>query len=144
MGAQASFHRLLESLFGHLKGLLVHIDQIIVYHRNWNDHQETLRQIFQIMQKNKLQLNTQRSSLAIDSANVLGCHIVQGQVNMAPSQLGTAEQWPAPTDTQMVRSFLGLSNFFRAHIRDYAAIWAPLNQLLRKETGYKGEPFLTT
>ena len=140
MGAQAAFQRLLESLFGHLKGLLVHIDRIIVYHRHWEDHKDTLRQVFQIMQNNKLQINTYRSSLATDSANVLGFHIAQGQVHMAPSQLGTAEQWPAPTDTQMIRSFLGLCNFFRAHICDYAAISEPLNRLLRKETSYKGGP----
>ena len=38
----------------------------------------------------------------------------------------------------MIRSFLGLYNFIIAHIRDYAAISAPLNRLLRKETSYKG------
>ena len=51
-GAQAAFHRLLESLVGHLPGLLVHIDRIIVYHRHWDEHKKTLDQVFQIMQKN--------------------------------------------------------------------------------------------
>ena len=40
----------------------------------------------------------------------------------------------------MIRSFLGLCNFFRAHIRDYASLSAPLNRLLRKEASYKGGP----
>ena len=40
----------------------------------------------------------------------------------------------------MIRSFLGLCNFFWAHIQDNASISAPLNRLLRKETGYKGGP----
>ena len=40
----------------------------------------------------------------------------------------------------MIRSFLGLTNFFRGHIRNYASIAAPLNQLLRKGSKYSRGP----
>ncbi len=42
---------------------------------------------------------------------------------------------------ETIRSFLGLCNFFRTHIKDFAVIAAPLFRLTRKDSGYKGGPF---
>jgi hypothetical protein len=36
-----------------------------------------------------------------------------------------------------IRSFVGLCNFFRMHIKDFALIAAPLFKLMRKDSGYK-------
>ena len=43
-----------------------------------------------------------------------------------------------PTDIKMIRSFIGLCNFFRTHIKNFATISQPLTQLTRKDTSYKG------
>ena len=49
---------------------------------------------------------------------------------MDPGQLGNAHHWKLLEDAKTVRSFLGLCNFLRGHIKDYATISAPLNRLL--------------
>ncbi len=46
----------------------------------------------------------------------------------------------APADVKTIRSFVGLCNFFRTHIKDFAVIAAPLFKLTRKDSGYKGGP----
>jgi hypothetical protein len=40
----------------------------------------------------------------------------------------------------MVRSFVGLRNFFHTHIKDFAIITAPLFKVSRKDSGYKNGP----
>ncbi len=40
----------------------------------------------------------------------------------------------------MVRSFVGLCNFFRTHIKDFAIIAAHLFRVTRKDSGYKLGP----
>jgi hypothetical protein len=40
----------------------------------------------------------------------------------------------------MVRSFVGLCNFFRTHIKDFALIAAPVFQVRRQDSGYKSGP----
>jgi len=44
------------------------------------------------------------------------------------------------TDVKTIRSFGGLCNFFRMHIKNFAIITAPLFKLTRKDSGYKGGP----
>jgi hypothetical protein len=46
-----------------------------------------------------------------------------------------------PTTIKMVRSFVGLCNFFSTHIKDFAVIAAPLFKVTRKDSGYKSGPF---
>jgi hypothetical protein len=43
----------------------------------------------------------------------------------------------------LLKSFLGLSNFFRGHIRNYAELAEPLIKLAKTNSGYKGGPLPT-
>jgi hypothetical protein len=45
-----------------------------------------------------------------------------------------------PTNIKTIRSFVGLCNFFRTHIKDFALIAAPLFRLTQKDSGYKSGP----
>jgi len=45
-----------------------------------------------------------------------------------------------PTDFKTIRSFVGLCNFFRTHIKDFAQIVAPLFRLTGKGSCYKSGP----
>jgi len=41
--------------------------------------------------------------------------------------------WPAPRNVKEVQKFLGLANYYRRFIKDFAKIAAPLHILVRKE-----------
>jgi len=45
-----------------------------------------------------------------------------------------------PTDMKAVRSFIGLCNFFRTHIKNFTTVSASLTKLTRKDSGYNGGP----
>jgi hypothetical protein len=47
-----------------------------------------------------------------------------------PKKVQVIQDWPTPKDVYEVRSFLGLANYFRKYIKGYAAIAAPLTDLL--------------
>jgi len=44
--------------------------------------------------------------------------------------------WPAPTTVKEVQSFLGLANFYRRFIKNFAKIAYPLNKLTRKNVPF--------
>jgi len=41
--------------------------------------------------------------------------------------------WPASRNIKKVQKFLGLANYYRRFIKDFAKIVAPLHVLVRKE-----------
>jgi len=47
--------------------------------------------------------------------------------------------WPAPKNVKEVQKFLGLANYYRWFIKDFAKIAAPLHVLVRKEQQWKWE-----
>ena len=38
-----------------------------------------------------------------------------------------------PSNAKMVRSFVGMVNYYKTHLKDVSSIMAPLTSLLRKE-----------
>ena len=46
-------------------------------------------------------------------------------------------EWPTPKTVRGVHSFLGLANFYRRFIKDYAQVAHPLNDLTKKDQAFR-------
>ena len=55
---------------------------------------------------------------------------------MDESKVKAIMDWPAPTTVHGVRSFLGLANFYRHFIKDYAMLAKPLTDLTQKDKAF--------
>ena len=139
-GASTTFHRIISAMFENQAGIIPHIDKIIVHTPDADQHFRLLRHVLQKLDSRKLTLNLAKSSFCTDAATVMGFRLKQGQYSCLPGPMNQLAKAPAPTTTAMVKSFLGLSNFFRAQIRNYAEIAAPLNDLIKTSSTYRGGP----
>ena len=54
-------------------------------------------------------------------------------IKMDPGKVNAILKWPEPTNVKQVRAFLGLSNFYRCFIKDYAIISHPMVDLTCKD-----------
>jgi len=60
-------------------------------------------------------------------------------VEMQKEKVERVLNWPAPRNIKEVQKFLGLTNYYRRFIKDFARIAAPLHALVRKEQKWKWE-----
>ena len=52
---------------------------------------------------------------------------------MDPSKIEVIIKWASPTKVNQVQQFLGLCNYYRQFIKDFAKIAAPLYNLFKKD-----------
>jgi len=63
----------------------------------------------------------------------LGMVIGPQEVEMQKEKVDRVLSWPVPRNVKKVQKFLGLANYYRQFIKDFARIAVPLYLLVRKE-----------
>lgn len=62
-------------------------------------------------------------------------HIITGQgVSTGPAKIEAIVNWPVPKNQTELRSFLGLSGYYRRFIKDYGIICRPMFDSLKKDS----------
>jgi len=57
----------------------------------------------------------------------------QEKIKMKEEKVEGMLNWPVPKTVRDVRKFLGLTNYYRQFIKNFATLAKPLNMLTRKE-----------
>lgn len=97
------------------------------------EHKQHLTQVFDILQENKLYARLERCSFGQTEVQYLGHIINQEGVATDPSKIKAIQDWPAPTNITELRSFLGLSGYYRRFIQGYGLICRSLFDCLKKD-----------
>ena len=63
----------------------------------------------------------------------------QGKIEVEEEKVEGVLNWPVPKTVRDVRKFLGLANYYRRFIKNFAALAKSLNMLTRKEEKWKWE-----
>ena len=139
--AGATFQRLMDVVMSglHLDVCLVYLDDIVVFSKTTEEHLERLVRILGRLQSAGLKLKPEKCCLMQRSVSFLG-HVVSDQgIATDPEKTKMVTEWPVPNSVKEVRSFLGLTGYYRRFVKDYASIAAPLHFLTKKD-----QPFVWT
>ena len=63
--------------------------------------------------------------------------MLEDGIKTDPRKVEAVLQWPVPVTVTDVRSFLGLTNYYRRFLKGYAKIVRPLNNLISRENAHK-------
>jgi len=143
LGCPASFQRLMEAVLRDIKNVLVYIDDLLVHIATHDEHLNVLEKVFERLHKNHLKVNLEKCVFGNQEVSYLGFTLTPEGIKPGKNKLQAIKDAKPPTTIKMVRSFVGLCNFFRTHIKDFATIVAPLFKVTRKDSGYKSGPLPT-
>jgi len=138
-GAPATFQRMMNSVLTGLTGLkaFVYLDDIIIYAHNIQDHAEKLQAVFNRLRQFNLKLQPSKCAFMRKEVNYLGHIITEKGVKPDPKKTKCVLNFPIPVNTKDVKSFLGLSGYYRRFIPNYGCIAKPLTTLLKKDTKFQ-------
>lgn len=104
-------------------------------------------QVLGILQDNQLYAKMDKCSFGQSEVEYLGHVINKDGVATDPAKILAIQEWPAPTNVTELRSFLGLSGYYRRFIQGYGVICRPLFDCLKKDafswTDQQQQAFLT-
>nr|GFA49124.1 reverse transcriptase [Tanacetum cinerariifolium] len=119
------------------KFVIVFIDDIIVFSKSKEEHEDHLRTVLQTLRKEKLYAKFSKCEFWLSSVAFLG-HIVSAEgIMMDPAKVEAITKWPRPTSVTEVRSFLGLAGYYRRFVEGFLRLALPLTKLM-----CKGEKFI--
>ena len=132
--APSTFQRLMDSvLMGlHWSSCLVYIDDIIVPGRKFKDHLQNLKLVFDRFREAGLKLHLKKCKFGKKEVTFLGHVISAGGIAVDPTKTDKIATWPEPQFQRDVQQFLGLANYYRRFIKDFATIAKPLHHLTEK------------
>ena len=64
---------------------------------------------------------------------IIGCN----RIEMEKEKVNGVLSWPEPKNMKDIRKFLGLANYYRRFIKDFAQVARPMNVLTRKDVKWQ-------
>ncbi len=84
------------------RGVLVYLDDILIYSRTQDEHVQLLREVFALLQKNKLYIKESKCALFLEHVEFLGHVISADGVSVEQGQIDAVQKWPTPTNVNEV------------------------------------------
>ena len=136
--APATFQRLLDAVLGpELEPqVFVYLDDIIIASRTFEEHIDTLREVFRRLRDARLRLNADKCKFCVNRLKYLGHVIDRTGIQTDPEKTDAIAKWPEPKNVRQVRQFIGLASWYRRFIKDFATLATPLTALTKKKAAW--------
>ena len=132
INSSATFVRAMRKLLQGIDNVEMYIDDIIVHTCDWNTHIRVLDCFFRKVREAGMTIRPSKCVIGARKVNFLGHHVGEGVIGLHEENVLKIKNAPQPGTKKEVRSFLGLTGYYRDYIPNYAAIAAPLSDLTRK------------
>jgi hypothetical protein len=133
--APAYFMYLMNKVFMEYldKFVMEFIDDILVYSRSEEEHEEHLRLALQKLQEHRLYPKLSKCEFWMKQVAFLGHVVSKGGISVDPSKVQDVLSWNAPTSVGDIQSFLGLAGYYRR----ISKISKPMTELLEKDKKFE-------
>ena len=124
--------------------VVVFIDDILVYSKDAQEHEQHLTLVLQKLREKKLYAKLSKCDFWLNEVSFLG-HIVSAEgIRVDPTKIEAVVNWKPPRNVTEVRSFLDLAGYYRRFVRGFSVIASPLTKLLRKGIKFESDKCQTS
>jgi len=113
--------------------VIVSIDDILVYSKSTEEHENHLRLVLQTLRIHQLYTKFSKCEFWLTRVAFLG-HMISGEeISVDPTKIEVVINWPRPTTVTEIRSFLGLTRYYRRFMEGFSTLASPLTRLSKNE-----------
>ena len=129
---QAMINEILRDLINEGK-VAAFIDDVLVGTETEEGHDEIVEKILRRLEGNNLYIKLEKCVWKARKIGFLGVVIGPNGIEMEKEKVEGVLSWPQPKNVKNVIKFLGLTNYYRRFIKDFARVARPMNMLTRKD-----------
>ncbi|KAE9361304.1 hypothetical protein PF008_g1156 [Phytophthora fragariae] len=115
---------------------LVYLDDCVIFSKDFPSHLIRVRQVLTRFRQAGFKLKMKKCHLGRSQVAFLGHIVTPTGILLNPETVKAVMNVQSPCDVHGIRSFLGLTSYFRRYIPGYALISAPLERLKAKEASF--------
>lgn len=116
--------------------VMILIDDILIYSRTLQEHDEHLRIVLSVLQAKQLFAKLSKCEFSMTEVKFLGHVISHGGGAVDPSKVEAVINWERLKNTSEVKSFLGLADYYRRFNKGFSQLDLPMTRLNRKEISF--------
>lgn len=130
--APAIFTKLMRNILADIPDVAYYFDDVLIASATWEQHLQTLYEVFARIEAAGLTIKPLKCEIGMETVAFLGHQIASGELSPLTKTLQKIQEASRPTTKKQVRSFLGLTGYYRDFIPNYADLTCPLSDLTRK------------
>jgi hypothetical protein len=119
------------------KFVIVFLDDILVYSKLEQEHEQHLRMVLQVLREHHLYAKLSKFSFYQRKIHYLGHTILEEGITMDPEKVEAIREWSVPRNVAEFRSFMGLVSYYKRFIAGFSKIDHPITSLQRKEKKFQ-------
>jgi hypothetical protein len=137
--APAYFMYLMNKVFMEYldKFIVVFIDDILIFSKMMEEHEEHLRLVLEKLRSNQLYAKFSKCEFWLTKVAFLGHVISTGGVSVDPGKVKDVLNWIPPTTASEIQSYLGLAGYYHRFIKDFSKIAKPMTKLHKKNKAFE-------
>jgi len=129
---QAIMNKVLRDLINKEK-VAAFVDDMLVETKIEEGHDEIVDEILKRLEENDLYIKPEKCMWKVKRIGFLGIVIGPNGIEMKKKKVDGVLSWPEPKNVKDIRNFLGLANYYRRFIKDFAQVARLMNMLTRKD-----------
>jgi hypothetical protein len=138
----ASFQRLMDKLIDRIDNVIGYTDDLLIHYQTREQNLFVLDMVMTRLSENNMKINVSKCFFGNTEVSFLGFRITPRGIKPGKDKLKAVKKAKIPATKEVIKSFVGLGNFFRTHIKDFARICEPLNKATRKDSEYTRGPII--
>lgn len=131
--AQEVFHKRVNHLFEDLEGIETDIDDILIWGRTIEEHDQRLQAALDRTKRIGMTLNPDKCKFRVIEVTYLGHKLTAAGVRPDQSKIDAILNMPAPQDKPGAQRLLGMVNYLAKFIPGMSEITAPIRGLLKND-----------
>jgi len=135
---QAMMNKILRDIINEGK-VAAFVDDVLVGTETEKGHDEIVEEVLRRLEENDLYVKPEKCTWKVRKIGFLGVVIGSSGIEMEKEKVDRVLSWPEPRNVKDVRKFLGLTNYYRKFIKDFARLARPMNVLTRKDMKWRWE-----